>query len=730
MIAMCLNVSEESFVSGERSGPYGKSRRRMNPEKARLLRAARSVLWQQLHGTVAVARLIKGKHSYMNDSALVHHQHLLSNPFPSSKNYRWSKQYHSKLIGKQAEKSISINSSICCDIPENTVVSHSIIGRNVKIGCNSIINGVDLPNLECRLPSEIVLTSFRIRLPTISNGGKLVTTIIGLHDDVILPIASEKSTFMNIPWQEFFNRTKIQKEDLWEQSFDPESYCLLNARLFPVFHPLHDINASDILWFAENGYSNVEKWRQSWRLSLKDILTFVDVSSEFQWRSKVFSQVTEYKVERTLLDKLDNGLNNLYITACVDGYEGQILKVLDSVAINSNDPGIAARTLANIADILGFMAESRGGLRSGPAGNRQWAKAFDYLENGKITEGVLALTEERNKWIGRVDLLVRTARHYEGAAQILIRKAVETGKQFIKISLGAPTPINTWVKATCPARIDFSGGWSDTPPISYENGGKVTNMAVKVDGKRPIGAKVKRINEPKIIFKSLEKDGVELILTDINQFRDYNQPHAPGALIKAAFICSGVLTLDSPLDEQLQSGGYEIISWSELPRGSGLGTSSILAGAILAVLWTAAGYKFEIRDVHHAILYLEQMLTTGGGWQDQVGGLCPGVKIGSSNKGFPVEIKSKRLNISDQTESELNDRLLLVYTGRTRLAKNLLQNVVRNWFARNPNIVQTLDELVVTAEKCANAFERGDLSVIGECLKVFYHDLLSRSLNV
>jgi len=39
------------------------------------------------------------------------------------------------------------------------------------------------------------------------------------------------------------------------------------------------------------------------------------------------------------------------------------------------------------------------------------------------------------------------------------------------------------VTAECPARIDVAGGWSDTPPITYEHGGAVLSVAVTVDGK-------------------------------------------------------------------------------------------------------------------------------------------------------------------------------------------------------------------------------------------------------
>ena len=55
------------------------------------------------------------------------------------------------------------------------------------------------------------------------------------------------------------------------------------------------------------------------------------------------------------------------------------------VASETSSPGIAARTLANVADMLGGMAGTRGGLRSGPAGNVKWKKAFALLEVGILS---------------------------------------------------------------------------------------------------------------------------------------------------------------------------------------------------------------------------------------------------------------------------------------------------------------------------------------------------------
>ena len=66
-------------------------------------------------------------------------------------------------------------------------------------------------------------------------------------------------------------------------------------------------------------------------------------------------------------------------------------------------------------------------------------------------------------------------------------------------------------------------------------------------------------------------------------------------------------------------------------------------------------------------------MTTGGGWQDQVGGLLPGIKIGMSRAELPLYVDYRSIPLSQQLLKDFNDRFILVYTGKTRLARNLLQ---------------------------------------------------------
>lgn len=57
----------------------------------------------------------------------------------------------------------------------------------------------------------------------------------------------------------------------------------------------------------------------------------------------------------------------------------------------------------------------------------------------------------------RPDLLVRAARHYEGAGQVLLRQAVMSAQKFISIGQGEVPPLEVWQEVEVPARLDLAG---------------------------------------------------------------------------------------------------------------------------------------------------------------------------------------------------------------------------------------------------------------------------------
>ena len=79
-------------------------------------------------------------------------------------------------------------------------------------------------------------------------------------------------------------------------------------------------------------------------------------------------------------------------------------------------------------------------------------------------------------------------------------------------------------------------------------------------------------------------------------------------------------------------GGLDIKISADVPKGSGMGTSSILGAALVTALERVAGRKPEWKRVASLTLALEKEMATGGGWQDQIGGLVPGAKLGSTRR--------------------------------------------------------------------------------------------------
>uniref|UniRef100_A0A8D0QUM5 L-fucose kinase n=1 Tax=Sus scrofa TaxID=9823 RepID=A0A8D0QUM5_PIG len=722
LLCMARNVRREDFLVGR---PPEMGRGDMETEG--YLRGARAELWRELRDQpLTLAYVPDGSYNYMTNSAS-EFLHSLTFPGASGAQVVHSQVEEQQLLGAGSSV-VSCLLEGPVQLGPGSVLQHCHLRGPIHIGTGCFVSGLDAAQSEALHSLELhdlVLQGHHLQL---HGAPSRAFTLVGRLDSWERQGAG---TYLNMSWSKFFQKTGIRDWDLWDPDTPPTERCLLSARLFPVLHPLRALGPQDMLWMLdpqEDGGKALRAWRDSWRLSWEQLQPCLDRAATLASRRDLFFRQALHKARHVLEARQDLSLRPLIRAAVREGCPGPLMATLDQVAAGAGDPGVAARALACVADVLGCMAEGRGGLRSGPAANPEWVRPFSYLECGDLAGGVEALAQEREKWLSRPALLVRAARHYEGAGQILIRQAVMSAQHFVStepVELPAP---GQWVVAECPARVDFSGGWSDTPPLAYEHGGAVLGLAVRVDGRRPIGARARRIPEPELwlaVGPQHDKMAMKIVCRSLDDLQDYCQPHAPGALLKAAFICAGILSVHSELSlsEQLLctfGGGFELQTWSELPHGSGLGTSSILAGAALAALQRVAGRAVGTEALIHAVLHLEQVLTTGGGWQDQVGGLMPGIKVGRSRAQLPLKVEVEEITVPAGFVQKLNDHLLLVYTGKTRLARNLLQDVLRSWYARLPPVVQNAHNLVQQTEECAEAFRQGSLPRLGQCLTSYW----------
>ncbi len=278
-----------------------------------------------------------------------------------------------------------------------------------------------------------------------------------------------------------------------------------------------------------------------------------------------------------------------------------------------------------------------------------------------------------------------------------------------------------WARSS--VRIDLAGGWTDTPPYTLMAGGNVVNAAIELNGQPPLQVYVKPCSEPKVICRSIDLGAMEEITT-YDELRLFNKVGSPFSIPKAALALAGFLPefcaeRFASLREQLQAFGcgLEITLLAAIPAGSGLGTSSILAATVLGGLSDFCGLGWDKNEVANRTLVLEQLLTTGGGWQDQYGGVLHGVKLLQTNPGFDQNAVARWLPDTLFTAPELRPCHLLYYTGVTRTAKHILTEIVRGMFLNNTNHLALLDEMKQHALGMYDAIQLGDLAAYGKLLR-------------
>lgn len=239
-----------------------------------------------------------------------------------------------------------------------------------------------------------------------------------------------------------------------------------------------------------------------------------------------------------------------------------------------------------------------------------------------------------------------------------------------------------------PVRIDIAGGWTDTPPYCLMEGGNVINFAIELNGQPPLQTFIRPTHEPRIVLRSIDLGAVEVIETD-EQLTDFTHVGSPFSIPKAALVLAGFKM------QQIEAfgGGLELTLLSAIPAGSGLGTSSILAATVLGALSDFCGLGWDKNEIGRRTLMLEQMLTTGGGWQDQFGGILGGVKLLQTDKGFEQRPQVRWLPNDLWTQPEYHPCHLLYYTGITRTAKHILTEIVRRMFLNHGEELQLLREM-------------------------------------
>lgn len=514
------------------------------------------------------------------------------------------------------------------------------------------------------LPSDIVMHGLK------QKDGHFVVRIYGTGDN---PKAdAENCSFLGTTLREFMEKNGIAQEELW----DSPSHTLWTANLYPVGKTIREATKAALNVYAlAHGGGNLAAWRNSERVSLCSGFNAADPHALISW--------DKHMQELVRMDKL--------------------AKQIRSATPSSETKSILQTD--RLTKIQREWLEKR--LR-----NADFSEAMRlYYYIGTALGGV-----EGEKYIGRCFATIRDTILENAAEQLQYNDKcrIVTDRHVVRL----------------PLRVNWGGGWSDTPPYCNEHGGTVLNAAISLGGELPVEVTLERLDEHKIVFDSRDMD-VHGEFDTIEPLQDTGDPYNPFALQKAAVVACGVIPAQGGnLDEILTrlGGGFRMNSEvTNVPKGSGLGTSSILSGACVKALFEFLGVEYTNADLYGHVLRMEQIMATGGGWQDQVGGLSGGIKFISSMPGKQQELRVESVRISEETRAELNERFALIYTGQRRLARNLLRDVVGRYVGNEPNSLYALNEIQRVAALMKFELERGHVDDFAGLLD--QHWALSRMID-
>ena len=269
-----------------------------------------------------------------------------------------------------------------------------------------------------------------------------------------------------------------------------------------------------------------------------------------------------------------------------------------------------------------------------------------------------------------------------------------------------------------PVRVNFSGTWTDCMPYCIENGGEVINAAVKVNGRYPISVTAEAIGERRIEMRSADDSrGVEVYSDDTVDFA-----LSPCNLHRAVFRALGV-----DKNTAIETGVRLTVRVDGLMKGSGLGTSSILLYGCFLALNRLLGLCLTEKELLQYVFVAEQLMHTGGGWQDQGAMIGGGLKCVRSAPGLPQTLDIEPLPCGDAFLKTLSDRLVLVPTGQRHFGRFIVMDVMDRYLSRQPQTLRAFEALRELNGRMREAVADEDPAAFGACMNLHakHLDLLS-----
>ena len=550
-------------------------------------------------------------------------------------------------------------------LADKCYVENSWLRGNTVLEKDCVISQLELKDVT--VPSMVM---HGVELKRENGEKRYIVRAYGIKDNPKKTL-EERGSFLAGDLRSFINLNNLKTKDIWES----EDHSLWKAKLYPVVESQEKAVSWAFLLHRMSSEKadevKVAEWKSLKRYSLEESFQIADASVLVPWEEKLENRIL---IER-FLNRLRAGehyVDSLKTFGITELDEKQF-DMLMEMAEKELPFEEKIRVLYSISRSMKFMKKNFHGI------------SYDQIEQ----------------------------KCFATIQQEIFRASNVNQVKKYKIA-------ENQVKVSLPVRVNWGGGWTDTPPYCNEKGGVVLNAAILLNGQEPIEVELRKLPEKHIEFASLDLDA-HGVVTTAAEIQDCHNPYDSFALHKAALIACGIIPMEGEADlekilDEMGGGFYMSTRVKGVPKGSGLGTSSILSGACVRALGKFLGTSWSDSDVYELVLNLEQIMSTGGGWQDQVGGLTDGIKYITSRSGMKQKLKVEYLDLDEATKTELQERFALIYTGQRRLARNLLRDVVGNYIGGKKESKEALEEMKHLAVMMRYELEQGDVNAFAKLL--------------
>lgn len=377
-------------------------------------------------------------------------------------------------------------------IGKEAYLENCYILGNSEVGDGTVLSHVRI--MDRKIPEQIVMHGIEL------TGGKKVIRIYGVPDNPKGKYPGEVS-FLGTTLNQFMAQNKVTKEELWKGE---ETY-LWFADLYPVCDDWEDaLDMAEIIYKMAHGTATKEeisRWRETERMSLYSSFNAADIEASCDQERFLENRI----LARCFIRKLEQGM-----------YYADALKIFGKRGISKEIFKL----------LMEDAAEADFSLKI-----RIYHAVSCYMKKTRTIYDDLHYDALENDCFGTIQEAI-----YEEAEKKLPDSA---GYRIVKDQVDIALPV----------RVNWGGGWTDTPPHCNEKGGVVLNAAMKLRGIYPVQITVKRLDELHVEFES--KDiGVYTTVDSAAEIQDCHNPYDSFALHKAALIACGIIPVKEEADLQ------------------------------------------------------------------------------------------------------------------------------------------------------------------------------------